>query len=43
MLTKDQRMQSWNVQFMVGTDAVAGIYQRDDLLRIADIALEIEL
>lgn len=36
-------MQSWNVRFMVGTDAVAGIYQRDDVLNIADVAREIEL
>lgn len=43
MLTKDQRMQSWNVRFMVGTDAVAGIYQRDDVLHVADVAREIEL
>ena len=43
MLTKDQRMQSWNVRFMCGTDAVAGIYQRDDLLCVADVAHELEL
>ncbi|KAG6354878.1 hypothetical protein INS49_003959 [Diaporthe citri] len=43
MLTKDQRMQSWNVRFMVGTDAVAGIYQRNDMLHIADVAREIHL
>lgn len=43
MLTKDQRMQSWNVRFLVGTDAVAGIYQRNDMLHIADVAREIDL
>jgi hypothetical protein len=43
MLTKDQRMQSWNVRFMCGTDAVAGIYQRDNFLCVADVARELEL
>ncbi|KAH8761670.1 hypothetical protein F5883DRAFT_500103 [Diaporthe sp. PMI_573] len=36
-------MQSWNVRFMCGTDAVAGIYQRDNFLRVADVARELEL
>lgn len=42
-ITKEQRYQSWNVQIFVDSKLVAGLYQRDNLLRVADIAHEVEL
>ncbi|KUI66840.1 hypothetical protein VM1G_02416 [Cytospora mali] len=42
-ITKEQRIQSWNVQILVGRKRIAGVYQRDNLLSVADIAQELEL
>lgn len=42
-VTKEQRIQSWTVQIWVGRKRVAGVYQRDNLLSVADIAHELEL
>lgn len=42
-VTKEQRHQSWNIHILVGTRCVAGFYQRDDLLRVSDLAHELEL
>lgn len=42
-ITKEQRYQSWNVQLFVGSRRISGFYQRGDLLRIKDVAHELEL
>ncbi|KUI70362.1 hypothetical protein VM1G_06254 [Cytospora mali] len=42
-ITREQRSQSWNVQIWVGTRRVAGIHQRDSLLRVSDLAHELDL
>lgn len=42
-VNREQRSTSWNVQIRVGPKCIAGVYQRDDLLRVADIAHELEL
>ncbi|KUI73262.1 hypothetical protein VM1G_09062 [Cytospora mali] len=42
-LVKEQRSQSWNVRLFIDSNRIAGVYQRDDLLRITDIAYELEL
>lgn len=42
-ITTEQRYQSWNVWIFVGSKRVAGVYQRANLLRVADIAHELEL
>ncbi|KUI63904.1 hypothetical protein VM1G_10596 [Cytospora mali] len=40
---KDERYQSWNVQIYVGLKRIAGFFQLGDLLRISDVAHELEL
>lgn len=42
---KQRRYKSWNNQIFVvnGPEAVAGFYQRDNTLSIADVANELEL
>ncbi|KUI57053.1 hypothetical protein VP1G_04349 [Cytospora mali] len=42
-VTKTERRASWNVQIFVKDKIVAGVYQRDNLLSVADIAHELEL
>lgn len=45
-VTREQRSQSWNVRIWVGTSPgrrVAGVYQRDNLLRVSDLAHELKL
>lgn len=42
--TKAQRASSWNVEVWGNNSfCVAGVYQRDDLLSVADIAYELDL
>ncbi|KUI64361.1 hypothetical protein VM1G_11151 [Cytospora mali] len=42
-VTKEQRMQSWNVNFLVGRKCVAGVYQRGNLLNVGQVAKELSL
>ncbi|KUI70462.1 hypothetical protein VM1G_06006 [Cytospora mali] len=42
-ISKIQRSRSWNVIILVDSRFVAGVYQQDDLLRVRDIAYELEL
>ncbi|KAF3767131.1 hypothetical protein M406DRAFT_69295 [Cryphonectria parasitica EP155] len=42
-ITREQRSRGWNVKFFIGKDASAGIYQRDNLLTIGDVARDLEL
>ncbi|KUI70864.1 hypothetical protein VM1G_06474 [Cytospora mali] len=43
MATREQRSTSWNVEIFVGSKPIAGVYQSGDLLRVADMAYELEL
>lgn len=36
-------MRSWNVEFVVGIRTVAGVFQLDDLLSVADVSRELDL
>lgn len=42
-ITREQRSRGWNIKFFIDKDAFAGIYQRDDLLTIGDVARDLEL
>lgn len=41
--TTDQRTRGWNIEFLVGTSPIAGIYQHADLLSIGDVARDLDL
>lgn len=36
-------MKSWNVVFMLKTRKIAGVYQLDDLLSVADLLRELAI
>ena len=42
-ITREQRSRGWNVKFLIEKDAFAGIYQRDNLVTIGDVARDLEL
>ncbi|CAN8106111.1 unnamed protein product [Discula destructiva] len=42
-ITRDHRSKAWNIQFFTGKSAFAGIYQRDDLVTIGDVARDLDL
>lgn len=41
--TTDQRAKGWNVQFFIGTNPIAGIYQYADFLSVGDVARDLDL
>lgn len=41
-ITQGQRLRAWNVQLLVGIGAIAGFYQRDDFLSIADVSSDLD-
>lgn len=42
-ISKAQRVADWNVEVWSSAGRIAGVYQRGDLLSVADIAYELEL
>lgn len=43
IITGAARSNSWNIELFIEDKAIAGVFQRNDLLTIADLAHELEL